>query len=99
MHNITQGNEYPHPYANIENFKFISSQCNSIPQGSTRTLFPIVKGDYYDGNNDDPYLFRVVFVHNPSDSDSEGHPISYYCGTIYHSGSGNEFSGCDIQKS
>lgn len=61
---------------------------------------PVIKGAFFgeDGNNDEG-KYRVVYSYNTSDSDTEGHPLGYYCGTIYHASSDNSFSGCDVTKS
>lgn len=89
-------NNYPHGYRNSEKFKVPSGVCSSA---TNRLEFPVVKNGYYDGSEDATYKFRVIFVHDPNGSpDAEGKPTSTYCGTIYHAGSGNEFSGCDITK-
>jgi hypothetical protein len=75
---------------------FQDSSCNDVPQDN-RKEFPILKGDTYDGDPDDAGLYRAIYVHDPaSEPDFEGNPTATYCGTIYHTGNGNAFAGCDV---
>ncbi|ROV97148.1 hypothetical protein VMCG_07534 [Cytospora schulzeri] len=89
--------KYPHIYQNHEAFKFPSGVCSSA---TNRLEFPVIKGGYFDGDDDAVGQVRAVFVHDPKGQpDGEGHPISSYCGTIYHPNQGdNDFAGCDVTK-
>ncbi|KAK7987228.1 hypothetical protein PG996_006170 [Apiospora saccharicola] len=92
-------NGYPHYYGNNgaqKRFNFLSGDCNKYPQ-NLRKEFPIVKGDTFDGNNDEAGKFRAIYLHDPkSSTDYEGNPTAHYCGTIYHKG--GDFEGCDVKK-
>ena len=92
---IDTGNRYPHPYKNHEKFNFPSDVCKN--QANNRKEFPINKGGYFTGDDDDDaYKFRAIYVHSKGQQDVESHPVATYCGTIYHASNG--FGGCDITK-
>ncbi|KAI0397429.1 hypothetical protein F5Y17DRAFT_455087 [Xylariaceae sp. FL0594] len=89
-------NGYPHFFGNGEGFTFQDAACNDENQ-DYRIEFPILKGDTYDGDPDDAGLYRAIYVHDPNtEPDYEGNPTATYCGTIYHAGSDNSFTGCDV---
>ncbi|KAJ0122125.1 uncharacterized protein J7T55_002637 [Diaporthe amygdali] len=96
------GSQYPHYYGNDQSqanpqpgrFKFPNADCNKYPQ-NLRNEFPITKDGTYEGG--DEGLYRAIYLHDKnSDTDIEGNPTAYYCGTIYHSG--DNFEGCDVTK-
>ena len=60
---------------------------------------PVIRGGYFgeDGNNDEG-LHRVIYSYKSGDADTAGHPLGYYCSTIYHTGFDNAFSRCDVVK-
>ena len=65
-----------------------------------RKEFPITKdGIFSDDANDDPGKFRAIYAYDPnSGKDFQGNPTATYCGTIYHTGKGNLFTGCDVKR-
>ncbi|KAF2765294.1 hypothetical protein EJ03DRAFT_211078 [Teratosphaeria nubilosa] len=92
----TDGNAYPSYYGNSEGFQWESSECGNRPNDA-RQHMPVIQGGYFGETTLDAGKYRAVYWYN-YESDSEGHPKGYYCGTIYHAGSDNSFSGCDVKK-
>ncbi|KAF2151635.1 hypothetical protein K461DRAFT_321835 [Myriangium duriaei CBS 260.36] len=87
--------DYPSYYGNSEKFKWVSSECNNNPKAATQHM-PVIKGGFFgeDGNTD-AGKFRAVYWYN-YETDNEGHPLGYYCGTIWHSKNDGSFAGCDV---
>ena len=93
--NDKTGEQYPSYYGNSDGFKWISSECNNQPSDAVQHM-PVLKGGYFGESSTDPGKFRSVYWYN-YDTDNEGHPKGWYCGTIYHASSDNSFSGCDVR--
>jgi hypothetical protein len=94
----TQGSAYPHYFGNSPGFEWVSKECNNPDDGGNnnlRELFPVISNGFFD-TDQRPGSFRAVYYWNDSDNDAEGHPKAFYCGTIYHPNSSNDFTGCDV---
>jgi hypothetical protein len=92
--NTILDNKYPHYYGNNGDtrFKFLDPACHGT---QNRREFPVVKGGYFEGHNEQVKKIRAIYVYDKS-APYFNNPEAIYCGTIYHAN--GDFEGCDIEK-
>lgn len=85
VHNGEQVDKYPHPFANLEFFYFVTQRCKV----GNIWEFPIMETHRVFTSVDDPKQDRVIFSDEPEQ----------LCGVITHRGrTGNRFQGCNPRR-